>query len=355
MGRKKKNRIVNYLLLFFLCVFLVNAVTDSNMILSFFISITTLLLTMFLLFIITVIHEIGHFVFGLLFGYKFVALVFAFFKFYVENDKLKFKFTKPKQFMGYSSMLPQDESIVKYKWYIAGGILFNLLSGVIFYILYINSPTENYFLRYLTMSSMLMALLNAFPIKRNSMPASDGAKLWTLSFGKEDKPHFLKMLKFMEVSAAGVRPRELEDLIDENNIKFPEQYITLYSVALDMHDIETMKLCSQKLEENFDKTNELSFIGYTYAIMHTACITGDIEKAHEYYNKCRKHVEKDNDCNGFRIRAYYEYYANNNPEYALELCNQGLVVVDKFVSKGHATMEKDLLAKLQNQIINEAT
>ena len=117
-----------------------------------------------------------------------------------------------------------------------------------------------------------------------------------------------------------------------------------------MNDQDTYQEAARILEENIALYPSYSLPGIYYEICFTACISGDEEKAREYYQKVRKTLEKDRDINGFRVKAYYEYYVNKDREKALAYAQSGLAVKDKYPLKRaelYWRKSKKLLAKLE--------
>lgn len=54
-------------------------------------------------------HELGHLIFGLISGYKFVSLEISVFRIYKVDNKMKFLFSPTSLFNGYCVMVPPNE------------------------------------------------------------------------------------------------------------------------------------------------------------------------------------------------------------------------------------------------------
>jgi len=61
-----------------------------------------------------------------------------------------------------------------------------------------------------------------------------------------------------------------------------------------------------------------------------------------------KDIINYNDVIACRIKAYYQYYLNNNLQEALTYCEQGLQVKDDLPDRVNALLEVDLTTKLLN-------
>lgn len=350
MAKKKSSTIFSLYILILLCFIILSFFGEVSLSKSI-LKLSVLIAKIFLvIFITTTIHELGHLIMGIIFKYKFVSFSTLFFNFYIQNDKIKFRFIIPKTFFGYCSMYPVNVSIRNILLYISGGVILNIITGIIFGIISMASDVWSNFFLILFVISLLFALLNAIPIKKASLYKSDGTIIWDIILKRKDRDELIEEIEMQNKHNDSLRPRDFPAELDKNKEMNCLEHIPFYFKALDSGDIDTMQYCSDKIEKDFDKADSITFIRFCYIICHTAYMTGDLEKAKKYYEKGKKQIDKDDDCNGLRVRAYYEYYVNRNSEHSLELCQQGLAVVDKFVHKGFAKMEKDLLLKLQEQI-----
>ncbi|MEX1378292.1 MAG: hypothetical protein AB1Z23_12580 [Eubacteriales bacterium] len=347
---KKKGCYTIFYFLIIVIIILLTFMSGESFIVLFVLIVKSILSVILSYFIGTALHELGHLVFGLIAGYKFVSFKILFFNFYDENSRIKFRVEGFRKFAGYCSMFPKYKPIYIYWLSVFGGALFNLISAIIFFIIWRNSGFNSILFSSLAIISFLLFAFNLLPIKKTNEVYYDGWILWTLLFNRKSKEEFLEQVKYADMVNKNLRPRDYELQLDKTK-PFNSSYISaLYRKSLDLGDIETMQYCSSQIEENFDTSSEVSHVVYCYIICYTACITGNIDKANDYYNKVKNRIENDNDCNGLRVRAYYQYYSNKEYEYAYELCKQGILVVDKYVHPGIAMMEKDLLLSLKKKI-----
>ena len=112
-----------------------------------------------------IVHEAGHLVFGLLSGYKFISFrVFDFKIIKDENGKLKIRFERLAG-TGGQCLMRAPEYVVgkfKYKLYLLGGVIFNVLFSVIFWIV-----LPSYYTLLFALIGFALAFLNLIPMGFN--------------------------------------------------------------------------------------------------------------------------------------------------------------------------------------------
>ena len=311
------------------------------------------------LFINVNVHEFGHFIFGKLSGYKLMSYRFSIFSWENQNAKMNFSIRKDKGYSGLCKMIPSEKELAKYKdlLFYSGGIILNLIVFIIFLFLsfwfFDYAEIFSHFFLIVAILGLFFGVANLIPFFSEGSP-SDGKIIWSLIL---KRPLAEKLIEFNKISAqlsAGIRPRNLDISlsIDLENIKEFDMNIIifLYFKALDDNNIKKMNKYIDLIEKNIDVALSWSLEAFYYEICYNACINKEKEKAEKYYKKSGKILQKDKDANGLRIKAYYEYYINNNGKKAIKYCDNALTVIDKFPLKGQALMEKDLVNKLKKSI-----
>ena len=112
-----------------------------------------------------IIHEAGHLVFGLLSGYKFVSFrVFDFKIIKDENGKLTFRYEKIAGTGGQCLMRAPEyvEGKFKYKLYLLGGVIFNVLFSIVFWLI-----LPSYYTFLFALIGFTLAFLNLIPMGFN--------------------------------------------------------------------------------------------------------------------------------------------------------------------------------------------
>ena len=133
-----------------------------------------------------IIHEAGHLVFGLLSGYKFISFrVFDFKVIKDENGKLKIRYERLAGTGGQCLMRAPEyvEGKFKYKLYLLGGVTFNLLFSIVFWLI-----LPNYYTLLFALIGFALAFLNLIPMGFN-----DGMTFYHAS--KDETTRFILFLQ----------------------------------------------------------------------------------------------------------------------------------------------------------------
>lgn len=173
--------------------------------------------------------------------------------------------------------------------------------------------------------------------------------IWSFLLKKPFAEKLLVLKRLISKLSAGIRPSNLEiPRFNTDKLETFDLYFILYAYfqALDKNDADKIIYYAKLLEENIENFPTPSLPGLYYELCYVGCITMDMKKANNYYQQVGKILKKDKDINGCRVKAYYEYYVNQNYDAALELCYEGLDVVDNFPIKGQARMEEDMIKSL---------
>ena len=112
-----------------------------------------------------IIHEAGHLVFGLLSGYKFISFRVFDFKIIKDgNGKLKIRFERLAGTGGQCLMRAPEyvEGKFKYKLYLLGGVTFNLVFSIVFWLI-----LPNYYTLLFALIGFALAFLNLIPMGFN--------------------------------------------------------------------------------------------------------------------------------------------------------------------------------------------
>ena len=112
-----------------------------------------------------IVHEAGHLVCGLISGYKFVSFrVFDFKIIKDENGKLNFRYEKIAGTGGQCLMRAPEyvEGKFKYKLYLLGGVIFNVLFSIVFWLI-----LPSYYTFLFALIGFTLAFLNLIPMGFN--------------------------------------------------------------------------------------------------------------------------------------------------------------------------------------------
>lgn len=209
-----------------------------------------------LVYVSIIIHEGGHFVFGLLSGYKFASFRIANMMFIKSGKRLTYKKYHIPGTGGQCLMIPpdikSDDYDFPYVLYSFGGVIFNLLFGIICFLLYISLPyiivlSEGFIVA--SALSLYFAMLNGIP-RRVGGIANDGANALYLDEDLNTKKAFYAQLKINGLLTKGIRYKDMDERLfevdEKTNCKNP-----LVSAMFNF------RVCYLMDKREFDKAREL--------------------------------------------------------------------------------------------------
>ena len=166
----------------------------------------------------TAIHEAGHMVFGLLTGYRFLSYRVLSFFVSLEDGKLKTgKFSLPGTLGQCLMATPSDKERKPYFLYNAGGVIVNLISALLCYLVAFTAKSTvlAMFMAINGMYALIMAISNGIPYNGAGV-ANDGCNIKELHDHPETIDTFYNMLDLNESMLKGARtadvPKERIDL-----------------------------------------------------------------------------------------------------------------------------------------------
>lgn len=230
---------------------------------SFFVDYLLQLMLMFLSFFLQlIIHEGGHLAAGLLTGYRFSSFRIGSLMLLKTSKGYSFKKYSLAGTGGQCLLIPPEkrtDGTYPYKLYHLGGVLLNLTTAVLFFVIFLFQPGKNAFSNftlYLSAFGLLTALMNGIPMRVNGI-ATDGYNV--LHIGKEPFALDAMWLQLI-INAEQTEGRRLKDmpeewfLIPENANKHNEiiSTIAVFSEnrAMDALDFKKAKKIIAMLEES---------------------------------------------------------------------------------------------------------
>lgn len=172
----------------------------------------------------TIIHEGGHFVFGLLTGYKFISFRIGSITFTKHDEKLTCKRYSLAGTGGQCIMSPPEfvNNKIPYILYNLGGIIFNLITGIIsivmFFLFYGNHFVSIPLLIF-AVCNLGFFLINGIPLK--GTVNNDGSNTIQISKSQSEMRSFRNQLKIAEYTANNYRLKDMPDNLfeyeDNNN------------------------------------------------------------------------------------------------------------------------------------------
>ncbi|MDH6342266.1 tetratricopeptide (TPR) repeat protein [Parabacteroides sp. PFB2-12] len=359
--KKKTSRILTLTLFFLICVgigALFGLYVAKHMKEMGAIGILLLIACVFLSFILAIqLHEIGHFLFGKLSGYRLLMLKFGPLCYKYENGKYKFTFEKAVGYAGLCMMVPPEGELrdSRHILYYAGGVTTNILTGAIAILLACLFPAWH---PLLTMAlwifglvSIILGATNLWPRIEQNNP-TDGKIIFSILRKEELAKDMTFLNRVMQQMVVGMRPGDIallnQPLEEEND---PNQffiYRIIYHLfnALDRGDLEKVTHCCRLMEKHIDTIPSAVDIPMKMEFLCVYCLLGETDKAQAFYDQVKQRLEKENDMSGHRIKAYVAYYLHEDKEEAAACCEKALSVADSFPMKGQTIMEKELVNSL---------
>ena len=193
-----------------------------------------------------IVHEAGHLVFGLLSGYKFVSFrVFDFKIIKDENGKLNFRYEKIAGTGGQCLMRAPEyvEGKFKYKLYLLGGVIFNVLFSIVFWLI-----LPSYYTFLFALIGFTLAFLNLIPMGFNDgmtfyHASKDETTRFVLylqleyvyyqSIGKNlliEQPEIVEKINSLEITNTNYLTDSLE-FIKLDGLEYFFEFNTLYNEA----------------------------------------------------------------------------------------------------------------------------
>ena len=193
-----------------------------------------------------IVHEAGHLVFGLLSRYKFVSFrVFDFKIIKDENGKLNFRYEKIAGTGGQCLMRAPEyvEGKFKYKLYLLGGVIFNVLFSIVFWLI-----LPSYYTLLFALIGFTLAFLNLIPMGFNDgmtfyHASKDETTRFVLylqleyvyyqSIGKNlliERPEIVEKINSLEITNTNYLTDSLE-FIKLDGLEYFFEFNTLYNEA----------------------------------------------------------------------------------------------------------------------------
>ena len=193
-----------------------------------------------------IVHEAGHLVFGLLSGYKFVSFrVFDFKIIKDENGKLNFRYEKITGTGGQCLMRASEyvEGKFKFKLYLLGGVIFNVLFSIVFWLI-----LPSYYTFLFALIGFTLAFLNLIPMGFNDgmtfyHASKDETTRFVLylqleyvyyqSIGKNlliEQPEIVEKINSLEITNTNYLTDSLE-FIKLDGLEYFFEFNTLYNEA----------------------------------------------------------------------------------------------------------------------------
>ena len=238
------------------------------------------LFTFFSIYLIFILHELGHAVCGYLTGYRLVAFGLGNFLLTKRSGKFSLSRTAVLKNVGAQYIgLQEDESDQRIILMLAGGLIVHL-SLILLAILYGFLTRSWYFAATWICLNVSFLLINAKPVG-----ITDGAKIWELLHHPENTKYAYLVLRHSAQTLLAPQEYDLKDFImpvDENARGSFAESVLIFQGLVFIFDnqIEAAKKHFQSLLDKTD--NPMSQTLSQLYLLHIALLEGDHEKAEQY-------------------------------------------------------------------------
>lgn len=309
-----------------------------------------------------IIHESGHLVFGLLSGYTFVSFRIGSATLIRNEGKWEVKKFNIPGTGGQCLLMPPEADIenVPFVLYNLGGVIFNLIFGVIpvLIVIFIETiaPWLKGFLLVLGFVGIISALLNGIPLKATGV-ANDGSNIISMVKDKDARRAFYSQLRFNGLLSQGIRPREM----NINDFKFQSGDVSSplntalilmeYNYYLDKMEFEKGRELLRSLNPHLN--NILGIYRFEInceKVFLELVLNGDRDLVKRLYDKellkymkaCKGMISKT------RVKMSYELLFKKDVKMAEELYEEGKALARTYPIKGEIKMELMLMDYLNN-------
>ena len=238
------------------------------------------LFTFFSIYLIFILHELGHAFCGYLTGYRLVAFGLGNFLLTKKSGKFSLSRTAVLKNVGAQYIgLKEDESDQRIILMLSGGLMVHL-SLILLALLYGILTANWYFAATWICLNVSFLLINAKPVG-----ITDGAKIWELLQYPENTKYAYLVLRHSAQTLLAPQEYDLKDFImpvaEDARGSFAESVQTLQGLVFILDDnIEFAKRQFQSLLEKTD--NPMSKTISQLYLLQIALLEGDYEKAEEY-------------------------------------------------------------------------
>ena len=266
-----------FIMLAFACGTIAFAELGYSAVLAFTFGYTFALLSMYVIFIL---HELGHAFCGYLTGYRLVAFGLGHFLLTKKSGRFYFSRTAVLKNVGAQYIgLKEDESDQRIILMLSGGLMVHL-SLILLAILFGFLTKSWYFAGTWIFLNLSFFLNNALPVG-----ITDGAKIWELRQHPENTKYAYLVLRHSAQTLLAPQEYDLKDFImpvsEDASGSFAESIQTLEGVVFILDDnIEGAKKRFQSLLDKTD--NSMSQTLSQLYLLQIALLEGDNEKAEKY-------------------------------------------------------------------------
>ena len=299
------------------------------------------------------IHELGHLIFGLLSGYKFVSFRVGSFTIVREEGEFKVKRFNIPGTGGQCLMMPPEKEDGKFPFVIfnMGGVFLNLI--VAFLTLLIASSMEELswikvILVLVSAGGIFAAITNGIPLRISGI-TNDAHNVLTMLKDKDSSDSFYLQLRVNGLLTKGVRLKDMDydefilekDIDYANPLNFARVFIN-HNYHLDNMDFKKANEALDFASDYLENTIAVYRMEWASEKLFLEIIGGcDSRRIEKLYGKSlRKYIDSSKFMlNKKRIMMAYEYIYKGNIDEGLKYYKELKELAEKFPIKGEVDME----------------
>lgn len=315
------------------------------------------------------IHEAGHFIAGKAVGLKFYMLSVGPVKFQLRGESIRLELNQNLNIVGgLTIMLPEigqfNESKSAQFWYLAGGIIANIITSFMLFVLVavliVNSLVlPESFLTYTLYTTayinMLIGVTALIPSNSGALE-SDGIQLLDLHRGGIKSVIKQRIMALLVSIWNGGRPREMNKAELDNLLELTQSNtdsnalsirLLAFSYHLDNGAIDLAESFLDELIECVEQQKNIIIEGTVFSekAFVLAAFRSDSETAQLFLDKAKKGYTEE-----FTIAKAEAaiLVLNSKIEEAIDRAKEGLIAAEKSISKGSSVFEIEMLTALSN-------
>ena len=307
---------------------------STNFLSDFLIFIVALFLGIFLQ---TIIHELGHVIFGVLTKYEFISMRIGSLLFIKDKEKFRMQRFKVPGTLGQSIMMPKSNNYLEqpYLLYCLGGVILNFISSILFLLIAIlMSGYISVILCIFSFIGLIFIVNNGIPRLTNGL-INDGYTAYIQK--KSDMAHKSTFIQ-LKIYAFLI-------FIYLNNI------LNKCSLLIENKDFKNTQKIYQYLFDNIDKSNKLFINEIKCELLFTRIMnhSGNIDEL--YTSDLKKYIEFTKSYMS-RKRLMYTYYLVylKQKKQADEIYLNALKMSKVYCPKGEAITEMEIINFIKESV-----
>ncbi|MBQ8197713.1 MAG: hypothetical protein IJZ73_06645 [Clostridia bacterium] len=316
-------------------------------------------------FICSVLHELGHVLFGKANGFTLMGIAIWFFKWTKVRGKFQFSFTLPLNQAGYTEMLPNSDENLSKRLYLmtAGGTILTSLAviGGIVALIFVRENLVVYCLTTMLLPIGVYCVLGNILPANDSGVRNDGAVMLGLKRNDDVAKVTLGIMKIHNELFNGKTPKEVSESLYFDLPQLPEDDINfalLLNVRLyyylDKGDFENAKKTIDRLMSLEEYIPKEYFNGIKTEALYAAC-TYDYNEtmADDLMYELEKYLNSHNASAEIRAKLAYILFIKGEKDALDIFYKKGKREANRCQLSGYGVFERRLLDKIKEKAENE--